>query len=376
MELDTAASTIEVTDTGVLIRWSDGARSRFHSLWLRDNCPSSIASLTELNPDVFVMFAERNDDGDLAVEFSDGHESAFSFEWLQAHSHEPHELIVATTSEPFRAGHRFDEFTLPEQRSTEHARMLDSIDRWGAAILTDVPSMGIDEVAALIGPLRASTSDTIADLYADIDFDGDGLDGAGLANDPRTFAPWRSEPDGIVIVMCEAAAETGGEFVLVDGIAIANELQDDDPDTFDLLSQTSINFACANDPHHVSRASLISVDRNYRVSAVRFDETSLAPLDIEPRQIDDYYRGLIIFSTHVNDPGRAVQVRLEPGQALVIDNHRVLTGNAAVGLGCHQHHQQCSVERDWFEQQRRDLQAASRKLDAAERNANESSLFA
>ena len=81
MELETAASTVEVTDSGLVIRWSDGSRSRFHSLWLRDNCPSGgdkrkafrTFSIIDLNPELFVIDAERNDDGDLAVDVGGRH---------------------------------------------------------------------------------------------------------------------------------------------------------------------------------------------------------------------------------------------------------------------------------------------------------------
>lgn len=373
MELETAASTIEVTDTGVLIRWSDGAKSRFHSLWLRDNCSADQAALlADLNPDVFVMFADRNDDGDLGVEFSDGHESAFDFDWLRAHSHEPHELVATDVVENFRAGHELDHVPLPEHASDDHLRLLKSIQRWGVAVVDDVPldGSGIELLATLIGPLRADESGAIHDLIVDSDLESsDGI------VEPRTHGAWRTDPDGIMILHCLEAAPTGSDLSLIDGYALARDLQDDDPDAFDLLSQTNVAFRSPYDEHFITHAPVVSVDRQYRVSGIRFDEAARAPLDIEPRLVDPYYRALISFTKEVSSPARTVQIGLQPGQALVVDNHRVLIGRAAVGFGRRRHEQMCSVDRDWFHRTLRELEAKAQRDAEAERHLDEGGLY-
>lgn len=372
MELETAASTIEVTDTGVLIRWSDGAKSRFHSLWLRDNCSADNAALlADLNPDVFVMYAERNDDGDLAVEFSDGHESAFDFDWLRAHSHEPHELVATSVVESFRAGHDLDRVPLPASNSDDHLRLLDSIHRWGVVIVDDVPldGSGIELLAALIGPLRADQDGAVHDLVVGSDVESS----AGIV-EPRTHGSWRSEPDGILILQCLEAAPTGGDLSIIDGYAVAHELQDSDPDAFDLLSQTNVRFRSPDDEHFIAHAPVLSVDRQYRVSGIRLDEAARAPLAIEPRLIDAYYRALVGFTNELSSPSRAVQLALEPGQALVVDNHRVLIGRAAAGFGSGRHEQMCSVDRDWFHRMHRELEATAQRDAEADRRIEEGGL--
>lgn len=358
MELDTAASTIEVTDTGVMIRWSDGARSRFHSLWLRHNCPVEQPSLTDLNPDVFVMFAEQDDDGDLGVEFSDGHESSFPFAWLQAHSHEAHELVPTDSTKSFRAGHELEQFTLLDFDDRQRLDCLDSIDRWGAVIVTEVSESASELFADVFGPSRPTLQTLSPAAQGSAEHDHEVVA-------PHTQSSWRTDPDGIVILQCLSAADSAGEITLVDGFAIATELQDDDPDAFDMLSQTAVTFTCPNDHYMTSQAPVISVDGSYRVTSVRFDEQALAPLAIEPRQVSEYYRAVMEFTQKVNDPGRAIQVGLEPGQALVVDNHRILHGRSVAEFG--RHFQMTSVDRDWFHRRRRQLRAARTTLDAAER---------
>lgn len=282
MELENAASTIEVTDSGIVIRWSDGDRSRFHALWLRDNCSTGGAkgsslrtfSIIELNPELFVLDAEIDDDGDLAIEFSDGHESVFDLEWLREHSHEPHERLgkIRPVSH-FRAGTVVPRQTAASDGSVDVVEVGDAIDEWGLVIVEGLSPM--------------------FELEHQVE-------------------------------MTEVAIDRSTDRVqfLVDGFAIAADLSDRDPDAFDVLNEVSVPVI---DWHGtVSHQPVILLDHHRRVCRVRFDERALAPLDVDPGQVGDYYRALITFATEVNDPTRALQIRLTSGEALLFDPNRVL----------------------------------------------------
>ncbi len=395
MELETTASTIEVSENGIVIRWSDGARSRFHSLWLRDNCPSGrdkvagfrTFSLVDLNPDIWVMDAFRNDDGDLELEFSDGHESIFSFEWLQAHSHEPHDRRGrARTISHFRAGHEFERFAFPIAGSSQHCDLLESISRWGAAIVTGVDGdlSGTEAVAALVGRIRDTDVGRLIDVVTEPDVWT--LGSSDLAPDPHTDDPYRYMPSGTSILHCVQAPMSSGDSILVDGFGIAADLFEDDPDVFDLLAETSVPFVRhrtesvdqGEDVHLLAHGPIISVDRDHEISGIRFDERSMAPLDLDPAVVGDFYRALITFTTEVNNPGRAVQFHLEPGEAIIYDNQRVLHGYTDFGLNDAERVEglaasgqrllrRCTVERDQFHARLRRLREVHERLAVDER---------
>ena len=370
MELELAASTVEVTDTGILIGWSDGRRSRFHALWLRDNCPSGgdkragsrTFSVTDMNPELFVLDAERDDEGDLVIEFSDGHESIFRFDWLETNSAESHDRLGAARHiEHFRAGADIHRFDLPRHGSPRHGDLLDAVSRDGAAIVNGVPSTGTEMLAALFGPVRETESGQMSNLV--MDSVGWEFGDAGLAIDPHTSESFRYAPPGVSVVHCVEVPETGGDWTLVDGFAVASELRDRDPDAFDLLTETSVPFVrreatsgSVGSMHLLAHGPIISLDRDREISGVRFDERSMAPLDLEPRQVGDYYRALITFSKAVHDPSRTLLLSLQPGQAVVFDNHRVLHGRTAVGTdGDGGHVRVCGVDRDQFHSRLRGL---------------------
>src|SRR5664279_2049785 len=75
------------------IAWPAGAESRFHALWLRDNCPCAecrhesgqrLLDTRLLPDDLRVVGVSSN--GTLHVSFSDGHVGVYDEAWLQAHA--------------------------------------------------------------------------------------------------------------------------------------------------------------------------------------------------------------------------------------------------------------------------------------------------
>lgn len=371
MEFETAASIVDVTQDGIKLVWSDGARSRFHALWLRDNCPTGgdkrtalrTYSVVDLDPDLVVLDAYPNDAGDLEVEFSDGHVSIFDFDWLRTHSYESHDRRRLSQRPTFRAGDQLATIDFPGRGSAQHLELLDAVDTYGAALVEDVPTneLGTESLAALIGRVRETDFGRLFDIVVEPDVWE--LSQSGLALDPHTDDPYRYTPSGCSFLHCIEACH-GGDSMLVDGFAIAEELRDDDPDAFDLLSEISVPFIRhrtdsvdqGEDVHLVANAPIISVDRDHEVCGIRFHERSMAPLDVEPSLVGDYYRALITFTKMVNDPARILQLRLEPGQALVYDNQRVLHGRGAISPdGGRRHLRLGTIDRDQFHSRLRRL---------------------
>lgn len=97
----------------MIINWeSPQTWSRFHYLWLRDNClcprcvhPESnqrLVDTLQLPTDVApasVRFQPRAHDQLLCIRWEDGHESEFPEGWLKEHSYE-HESLEQSSSEP------------------------------------------------------------------------------------------------------------------------------------------------------------------------------------------------------------------------------------------------------------------------------------
>ena len=94
----------------------------------------------------------------------------------------------------------------------------------------------------------------------------------------------------------------------------------------------------------------------------------MAPLDVDPSVMGAYYRALIEFSTRLNDPANAVQFRLQPGQAIVYDNQRILHGRSAFTAAAGRRHLRlCTIDRDQFHSRLRLLRERSGRRGVDER---------
>lgn len=387
MEFEVAPTTLEFGETGIAIRWSNGHRSRFHTLWLRDNCTSGgdkrgahrTALISDLDPNLVVYDAHLNDDGDVEVSFSDGHVSTFDPGWLLANCPEPETRLGRSRRiAHFRAGTPLREFSLPSAGGDEHGDLLDAVKEWGVALVHDVPGdeAGTEQLAALIGKVRDSDFGRLFDIV--VEPDAWESSQSTEAQDPHTDDPYRYSPSGTSILHCVEVSTTGGDSLLVDGFAVAEQFRDDDPDGFELLSTVSVPFVRhraesvdqGEDVHLVADATVIAVDRDDEICGIRFHQRAFGPFDINPAIMGDYYRALIEFGRRINDPVNTIQLRLEPGQALVYDNQRALHGRTAFSIaGGRRHVRLCTIDRDQFHSRLRRLREELERPGADERLA-------
>ena len=81
------------------LKWSDTAISKYHNIWLRDNCHCEKChySLTKqrllnsatINPDIKPKSIDLKQDGLNIIWDQEDHESKYDFNWLRLHSYQP-----------------------------------------------------------------------------------------------------------------------------------------------------------------------------------------------------------------------------------------------------------------------------------------------
>jgi len=136
---------------------------------------------------------------------------------------------------------------------------------------------------------------------------------------------------------------------------------------FDLLCEVPIPHKrfLVDDVDDVALAAnwrTIELNRHGDIEAVHINERTMAPLDTTAELIEPVYRALREILSLVYDAQAFVQYRLEPGQAVVMDNHRVL--HARTAFDGNRHIRQCHVDRDEFFSR---LRALRRRRDSEPR---------
>ena len=117
--------------------------------------------------------------------------------------------------------------------------------------------------------------------------------GLGLA--PHTDNPYRDPPPGLQLLHCIHSDSEGGETMLVDGFAVAEQLRRQQPNAFSLLRRTAITFSYRDAVTWLeSSAPVITLDAGGEVQAIRYNTRSCRPfgfnLDLNNRYYHAYQR--------------------------------------------------------------------------------------
>lgn len=339
----TLAEPVALEDTGLTLPLPDGTRHYFNYYWLRDNCSTSFDP--ETRERVYDIFAEATPprparatlDGDTlhVVWAGTNHASRYPLAWLADHA---------------RPGPRPDPAVLPRRHwfgdhypamarfafadvSTSKA----ALKRWvhallteGVAILTDMPDSdeGLTRAANLIGFPRP----TFFGAYFDVKLhaDPDNLAYTAKALELHTDVPAEDLAPGVQFLHCRRNSVDGGESLFVDGAAVAAELARTHPEDFRLLSEVSVPFYNEHDAYDMrARQRVIELDDQGDVSGVTISQHMADVFDLDQRLLDRYYPAFCRFGQLLQDPRFVMRFRLNAGECIVFDNHRVVHARAA-----------------------------------------------
>ncbi|MDE2355320.1 MAG: TauD/TfdA family dioxygenase [Alphaproteobacteria bacterium] len=345
---------------------AEGA-ARFHALWLRDNDPGPKTrdpgsgqkriGVCDLDLETRIVAAAWEEDR-LQVRFAPGDfTSVFEAGWLAAHAYDrvrprtpgwtPSHLKLWEAKDAENLP--VETFTRLRQDETRRLAWLDQIRRYGFARLSGAPLAdgAALEVATLVGFVRETNYGRSFDVRVEVA--ARNLADTALGLEAHTDNPYRDPPPGVQILVCLANAVTGGGSILVDGFAAAQALRAEDPDAFGRLARYPARFEYAGTPgvRLQAKAPMIALGADGELLGLRINNRSTAALtDIPYDEMAAYYAAWRRFAELIATPRFRLGFRLEPGEAMVFDNLRILHAREAfTGAGA-RWLQGCYVDRD------------------------------
>ena len=346
------------------IEWAEGGVSEFASLWLLDNRPEDrdahsgqrLVDITDLpeNPRIRSAVARA---GKVRIEW-EGESPAASFEiaWLADHAWGR----SARTPEQQRrlwlegalldARRDFAHVSLAQLRASPAARLawLTRLLQDGLAFLGEVPAAEstLLEVVPLVGRVLETNYGYTFDVrsvpqpenlaYSDL--------GLGL----HTDNPYREPVPGFQALHALIASSEGGDSLFADGFAIAEHLRASAPDAFAQLTATAVPFHYrSGDAELRAERPLIQLAVNGEVTAVHYNNRSIAPLNLPAREAARFYSAYRRLATLLRAPRLQLRTRLDAGTLVVFDNQRVLHGRSAFSSARYPRHLRgCYLSRD------------------------------
>jgi gamma-butyrobetaine dioxygenase len=335
----------------------DGAADRvMPALWLRARSadPTQSDAVTgqrlmnpHLLPDDLTLTEARLAGAGLFLSFSDGFSGYF----------DPQELLDATVlgeACPAPLPWQADLSPQPEYQwdalhddAVLYRAVKDYVER-GFLLIHGTPTKpdSILSIARRFGYVRETNFGAYFEVYSRPD--STDLAYRPVALGPHTDNPYRNPVPGIQLLHCLQNETTGGLSTLVDSLAVAQQLQQEDPEGFRLLATVPVRFEYRDaDTCLVSVQPMIELDGMGVMVGVfyspRLDDIPL----MSEHDTRAYHRARKRFGTLLSDAQFELRFRLEPGQLMMFDNNRVLHGRTSFNPSeGHRQLQGCYIDRD------------------------------
>ena len=329
---------IDRTDRNLLV-WMAGADEplRLPWIWVRDHSrdPSAYdATTSQRTVDTFTIGA------DLRAEHIELVDDTIMVRWHGGvpESAIPAALLVEAAGAPISRPRLWERGADVDVAPIDYDALIDSdegvamwlqsITHYGMALAARV-TRGRAAAEALAGRLGYVRRTVFGDLWTLATTITDHADSAyGEATlEPHTDGAYSHDAPGLQLFVCQERTGDGGESVLVDGFAAAESLRARRPDAFATLSQVDVPAQYIDDGVHLrARRPTIRLAPDGAVEQVTFNNYDRAPFLLTPEHLHEWYAAYSEFHEILVDRERWWSGRLEPGDALIVDNWRCLHG--------------------------------------------------
>ena len=330
------------------IEWSDGEKSNFNFMWLRDNCPTAhdkdsrhwMFNILEVSTNIEPKTCKINNDGKLEVEWSEGnHISFYDQKWLR------NNCYTINNKKKYISPYQLWDNLLQKNLksiSVEHDEIVNSdkgLVKWlqllhykGIAIVKNAP---IEKESAFPVLNRIShTRETFFKTPFEVINIPKPNNSAYTAHALRNHMdlPWFENPPGYQFLHCLINNADGGDSSAVDAFAVADYLRRNEKEIFEILVNVPLKFRdkdYTQESHRSFYGSAISLTKDGDYNDIRFSVATMDALDCHPDIMDKVYKAHHRFGNLLHDDKFQINFRLEPGDIFSFNNRRILHGRTA-----------------------------------------------
>jgi len=365
-----ALESVTKRQHGLDLIWSDGKRSHFHYLWLRDNCPTTLHPDTQervfdqLSVTVDLHPAELVVDNDqLIIIWSEqAHRSEFSGQWLREHAYSgdltpdsrPSTKSWDNTFLDVIASADYDDLMQDDAALFEWMKLL---DQDGLILVKNMPSTpeALDNVANQVDYQRQTNFGVTFEVKSEPK--PINLAYTSLALPLHTDLSNFETPPGYQFLHCLANDSEGGESIFADGLKVLEDMRSEVPAHFELLAKHAIPFRFHDDEHDIRHHHpVINLDHNGNIIELKYNAHLASIFDLPEPIMHDYYIAYRDLMGRLRSAKYRINFRLSEGTMAVFDNRRVLHGREAFAATGRRHLRGCYVDRTEFQSRLRILE--------------------
>jgi gamma-butyrobetaine dioxygenase len=214
--------------------------------------------------------------------------------------------------------------------SKEMHDLLVSFYKYGFVVIKDIPTEDnfIVKFANSIGSVRRTNFGEYFDVKSKPN--PNDLAYTSLALAPHTDNPYRNPVPCIQLLHCIVSEVSGGFSTLVDGYTVTEDLKNENPDFYKILSEVKVKFKFIDkDVVLEDWSELIKLNDDKSLKQIRFSpRLDFVPI-LEKEKLDLYYRARKKLSEMYNSDKYRIEFKLEQKDLIMMDNYRLLHGRTA-----------------------------------------------
>jgi len=329
---------IELNNNKVLYK-NGSSTEEIHPFWLRERANGKnfldegtqqrLFDPTSLNVEVEIKKAKISNDI-LEIDFNDGVNSRLNINSIAKEFSRNNDIVHNIQKIRWDSSLKtIKNFNFKEDlfESKEMYDILISFYKYGFVIIKEVPTKDnyLVNFANSIGSVRRTNFGEHFNVKSKPNPNDLAYTSLPLA--PHTDNPYRNPVPCIQILHSIVNEVNGGLSTLVDGYTVTEALKKENPEYFNILTKVKVRFQFIDkDVVLEDWSELIQLDEDKKFKQVRFSpRLDFVPI-LEKKELDLYYKARKKISELYNSEKFRIEFKLNEGDLLMMDNHRLLHG--------------------------------------------------
>jgi gamma-butyrobetaine dioxygenase len=327
------------------ITWLDKHISKFHFLWLRDNCPSAIHPTANMR--IFnILSVTKNifpkeiiiNKNKLKIYWSEkNHKSNFEIKWLRDHCYSLKQKYIS----PYffwdqKLKKTFNKIKIDHDKVLNKDNYLQKwlklLHEYGFAIIKNAPikKKSAFKILNRISHHRETFFGTPFEVINVPKPNNTAYTADALRN--HTDLPYFEYAPGYQFLHCLVNDAKGGNSSVVDGFAVANYLKRYEKDAFKVLTDTYVKFKDTDYTQKATRvlhSPLITLTKDSDFNDIRFSMAAMGTVDVDSKKMKKFYEAYYLFAKLLHNKKFKIDFRLESGDIFCFNNRRILHGRTS-----------------------------------------------
>ncbi|MCZ3387250.1 MAG: trimethyllysine dioxygenase, partial [Actinomycetia bacterium] len=339
-----ATITDHKSDTAALtVTWEDGATTTYPWIWLRDHAHDEATfhpvtmqrniHTASIDPNLAASHV-KVESGEVSIAWSAGDNSVIPVEFL-ARFRTPGAASVSLGVEPvlwdadmIGAGPRtpYDQIMGSDQGMLD---WLTNVAQYGFGLAVGVPATGAatKDLLEKVAYIRRTIFGGFWEFEADMSKADTAYTNVELLS--HTDATYSNDAP-VQLLHCLYFEGSGGESTIADSFRVARELKQQEPQHYNTLSTVLVPGQYIGDGSHLMAARpVLRHDDQGNLLQVSFNNADRAPFLLPLEEMVAFYDAIRALDNLSNEHRLQWRHQLEPGEAMLFDNWRVMHGRAS-----------------------------------------------